>query len=191
MSVPASPKLTSSLASVAGAGVGRTYYLWAINHSYDTSWTGFNLFAWSMVECQLGMICACAPSLRAFFRHYFRENNLRRTLGSGGSSVSHHPHSPEPKDTYDFDVTCGSSERTLDRRLVCDVEKGGRIREVDLALERAATEKSAEVKTTTADEYEMYAVGRLERHVNRATSVRMSKATEVDIPSGEKRSTIM
>ncbi|KAI7139985.1 hypothetical protein KC352_g29687, partial [Hortaea werneckii] len=31
---------------VAGAGIARTYYLWKINRTYDTSWVGFDLFTW-------------------------------------------------------------------------------------------------------------------------------------------------
>ncbi|EME42364.1 hypothetical protein DOTSEDRAFT_133091, partial [Dothistroma septosporum NZE10] len=49
---------------VTGAGIGRTFYLWKINHTYDTSWAGFSLFVWSVVECHLAIVCACAPSLR-------------------------------------------------------------------------------------------------------------------------------
>ena len=58
---------------VAGAGVGRTYYLIKLGNTYDTSWTGFDLLVWTVVEMQLGIICACAPSLRAFFRRYLSE----------------------------------------------------------------------------------------------------------------------
>lgn len=80
---------------VAGAGVARTYQLWKINHTYDTSWAGFDLFVWSLVECHLAIICACAPSLRAFLRRYFGEAfnrtfNSRSYERSGqGSKKSH------------------------------------------------------------------------------------------------------
>lgn len=67
---------------VAGAGIGRTYYLWKIDHTYDTSWAGFDLFACSLVECHLAVICACAPSLRAFFRRYLSEVFRRTSKGS-------------------------------------------------------------------------------------------------------------
>ena len=58
---------------VAGCGGGRLYYLWKMNHTYDTSWTGYDLFVWSTLECHLAVIFACAPSLRAFFRRYMQE----------------------------------------------------------------------------------------------------------------------
>ena len=67
---------------VAGCGVARTYYFWKINHTYDTSWTGFDLFLWSLLECQLAIIFACAPSLRVFLRRYLGET-LRSTVRTG------------------------------------------------------------------------------------------------------------
>lgn len=74
---------------MSGCGVARTYYLWKSINTYDTSWTGFELAAWSIVECQLGIICACAPSLRAFFRRYLRDS-IRKTFGSATRSITHY-----------------------------------------------------------------------------------------------------
>ena len=42
--------------------------------SADTSRTGFDLFVWSLLECHLSIIFACAPSLRVFLRRYIGEN---------------------------------------------------------------------------------------------------------------------
>lgn len=64
---------------VAGAGVGRTCYLIKLGKTYDTSWTGFNLLVWTIIEMQLGIICACAPSMRAFFRRYLSDR-IRKSL---------------------------------------------------------------------------------------------------------------
>lgn len=71
--------------SVAGAGVGRTYYLIKLGETYDTSWTGFDLLVWTIIELQLGIICACAPSLRAFFRRYL-SGVFSRTFNSSSRS---------------------------------------------------------------------------------------------------------
>ncbi|GAB1733015.1 hypothetical protein NU195Hw_g8392t1 [Hortaea werneckii] len=71
---------------VAGAGIARTYYLWKINRTYDTSWVGFDLFTWSLVECHLAIIFACAPSLRAFIRRYLGESLSRRFTSSLSNS---------------------------------------------------------------------------------------------------------
>ncbi|KAI7464523.1 hypothetical protein KC357_g7895 [Hortaea werneckii] len=71
---------------VAGAGIARTYYLWKINRTFDTSWVGFDLFTWSLVECHLAIIFACAPSLRAFIRRYLGESLSRRFTSSLSNS---------------------------------------------------------------------------------------------------------
>lgn len=69
-----------------GAGIARSYYLWQIDHTSDIFRQGFYLFVWSLVECHLGIICACLPSLRAFFRYYFGDP-ARRTNTSGARSA--------------------------------------------------------------------------------------------------------
>jgi len=65
---------------VTGVGVARTYYLWKIKHDVDLSWVGYDLYACSIVECQLGIICTCAPFLRAVLRKYFPD--LANSLSS-------------------------------------------------------------------------------------------------------------
>jgi hypothetical protein len=40
------------------------------------SWAGFNICVWTIIELQLGIICACAPCLRTFYRCYFSESFL-------------------------------------------------------------------------------------------------------------------
>lgn len=74
---------------VAGAGIGRTYYLIKLGKTYDTSWTGYDLLVWTIIELQLGIICACAPSLRAFFRRYLSDA-LRKSLGSSKNKRGTH-----------------------------------------------------------------------------------------------------
>lgn len=74
---------------MTGCGIARTYYLWGSINTYDSSWTGFELAAWTIVECQLGIICACAPSLRAMFRRYLRDG-IRKTFGSATKSITHY-----------------------------------------------------------------------------------------------------
>lgn len=50
---------------------------------------GFYLYVWSVVEWNLGIICACAPSLRVFFRSYLM-TSFNRSKGSKGSQNSNH-----------------------------------------------------------------------------------------------------
>lgn len=92
--------------SVAGAGIGRTYYLIKLGITYDTSWTGFDLLVWTIIELHLGIICACAPSLRAFFRRYlshmFSQSYLSSRSKSRSKSRAHSdaPHSVVDKPTH-------------------------------------------------------------------------------------------
>ncbi|CZT14580.1 uncharacterized protein RCC_00556 [Ramularia collo-cygni] len=72
---------------VSGCGVARTYWLWKTNHTLGPTWNNFELLAWTIAECQLGVICACAPAWRVFFRRYLRDN-LRRRFGSALGSYS-------------------------------------------------------------------------------------------------------
>lgn len=73
------------ISSATGCGIARTYYLWQILHTTDSVWIGYELFAWSIVECQLAIICACAPTLRVFYRRYLSDH-IKRTF----NSVSHY-----------------------------------------------------------------------------------------------------
>ncbi|KAK6441222.1 hypothetical protein LTR95_002551 [Oleoguttula sp. CCFEE 5521] len=60
---------TSTLTIIA-AGM-RTHALINLGRDYDVSWNGFDIYVWSLLEYNLGVMCACAPSLRALFSAYF------------------------------------------------------------------------------------------------------------------------
>jgi len=40
----------------------------------DKTWLGFNVFAAGTAEGNIGIICACAPSLKSCFRVYFKDH---------------------------------------------------------------------------------------------------------------------
>lgn len=63
-----------------------------MNHTYDTSWTGYDLFVWSSLECHLAVIFACAPALRAFFRHYLQDPINRNFRSRRSGSVPDYQH---------------------------------------------------------------------------------------------------
>jgi hypothetical protein len=74
--------------------MARTYYLTQISKTPDVSWAGFNICVWTIIELQLGIICACAPCLRTFYRCYFSESFLwlsyaSRNKGSDYTDGSH------------------------------------------------------------------------------------------------------
>ncbi|QIW95024.1 hypothetical protein AMS68_000542 [Peltaster fructicola] len=73
--------------SVTGVGIARTYYLWEIGQNEDLSWIGYDLFVTSQVECQLALICTCAPSLRVLVRRYLPDRTATaRSQGTDGSN---------------------------------------------------------------------------------------------------------
>lgn len=58
---------------VAAAGL-RTKHAVALGNDYDSTWVGFWVYFWTMLEWNLAIICNCAPSLRAFFREYLKDS---------------------------------------------------------------------------------------------------------------------
>lgn len=53
----------------------------------DLSWWGYKLYAASVVETQLAIICVCIPFVRAFFRRYFPDFTMQ-TSRSGRSRTT-------------------------------------------------------------------------------------------------------
>ena len=69
------------------AGIVRTIYLVRIEtNDPDKSWNGFNVFVAGIAELNLGIICACAPSLKYLFQGPLRDLATKRSTSSGNSS---------------------------------------------------------------------------------------------------------
>ncbi|KAE9987502.1 hypothetical protein EG328_002487 [Venturia inaequalis] len=61
-------------ALVVIAGIVRTIHLSKVQgFALDKTWLGFNVFVAAIAEGNLGIICACAPSIKSLFRAYFRD----------------------------------------------------------------------------------------------------------------------
>jgi hypothetical protein len=74
--------------SVVAAGIARTVYLGRVQGTQlDKTWFAFDVFLASVAECNVAIICACAPSLKFLFSKYFTQLTTKMT-GSGKSSVS-------------------------------------------------------------------------------------------------------
>ena len=56
-----------------GAAIARTYLYYKMSYHYDFTWVAFDVYFWTMLEFGLGIICACAPSLRVFVKRYIGE----------------------------------------------------------------------------------------------------------------------
>jgi hypothetical protein len=60
--------------SVVLAGIARTIFLKKVQaEEIDKSWAAFEVYVTSIAECNVGIICACAPSLKAFFGRFFND----------------------------------------------------------------------------------------------------------------------
>jgi hypothetical protein len=57
------------------AGIVRTVYLGIVkSNRVDKTWLTFNVFVAAMAEENIAIVCACAPSIKSFFRSYFRDH---------------------------------------------------------------------------------------------------------------------
>jgi len=78
-------RLTST--STCVCGVMRTYYaIYVYYYTYDITWWAWYGWIWTALEAQLGVICACAPALKGFFKRYF---NLSSVRSAGSSNLAH------------------------------------------------------------------------------------------------------
>lgn len=80
---------------VVALGVLRAYYSWRTFYdTYDITWSTHDLFLVSILELHVGAFCANAPTLKVFFKHFFKDKltSFSRSKGSSkqtGSSNSH------------------------------------------------------------------------------------------------------
>ncbi len=133
-----------------------------INHTYDTSWVGYDLFVWSLLECHLAVIFACAPAMRAFFRRYLSDH-LTRTFGSGTRSARNHTNESQPSP-----IIRNSEQYTanLVKPAMADVaelaapDRGAVGAEFDSWSRRS----SDAAHISTAEDYEMHNLNTLRRH---------------------------
>jgi hypothetical protein len=66
-------ELTGDVDSVVLAGIVRTYYLGiATSSEPDKQWYGFDVYAASVAECNIAIVCACAPSLTSVAGRFLR-----------------------------------------------------------------------------------------------------------------------
>jgi hypothetical protein len=65
----------------------RTYFLGKVTSSEpDKTWYGFDVYAWSIAECNVAIMCACAPSLVSITSRYFHGMSSSPGGNSDGGS---------------------------------------------------------------------------------------------------------
>ncbi|QDS67865.1 hypothetical protein FKW77_007831 [Venturia effusa] len=76
-------------ALVVISGIVRTIQLSKVQgFDFDKTWLGFNVFVAGIAEGNIGIICACAPSIKSCFRAYFRDNTAHIEMKSRQNSTS-------------------------------------------------------------------------------------------------------
>ncbi|KAI7486035.1 hypothetical protein KC357_g2810 [Hortaea werneckii] len=78
--------------SVVATGSVRTWAFFTYAKDPDVSWSGYWLYFWSILEWNLGVMCACAPSLRVLVQRYLQATKS----GSRGQTPTH----PTTGDSY-------------------------------------------------------------------------------------------
>jgi hypothetical protein len=77
---------------VVALGAVRAYYSWYTFYgTYDVTWSTWNLFLTCMLELYIGCMCANAPAMKVFFKHFFQEK-LSRSSKSRSPPVSNDRH---------------------------------------------------------------------------------------------------
>lgn len=80
---------------VVAAGCLRTYWATRVMFTYDVTWNGFNVWTWTAVEVNLGVVCGCAPLLRPLVRGVVsrRKGNRQLPDREGAKAIGSSPNS--------------------------------------------------------------------------------------------------
>lgn len=79
--------LTCLPVSAVIAGIVRTIYLREASGSNpDKTWMAFNVMVAGTVEGNIGIVCACAPSLRSIYRSFFKPLLSIKATSTGNST---------------------------------------------------------------------------------------------------------
>lgn len=67
-------------------GIMRTYYAtYVYYYTYDITWYAYYGWVWTVLEAQLGVVCASAPAIKVFFKRYFNIVSSRNGYSGTGS----------------------------------------------------------------------------------------------------------
>ena len=158
---------------VVAAGAIRTWYLTKLGYDYDITWFGYDVFVWATLELQLAIMCACAPALRALFRHYFKDSISRAmqtaSSRSGGRSQnrsaqrdSKHVDTASVAGTHDAMDYNGNGDKKLiphpTKQSMGTVDE----REIDESFTSVSPSEPHAIKTPA--DFEAYALQNLERY---------------------------
>ncbi|KAI9037730.1 CFEM domain-containing protein [Aspergillus affinis] len=94
LQLPLRKKLTVGLMFVMGSvltiiAIIRVVVFWNNRWGENQTYGLYPLIHWSVIECQISVMCACLPASRALISHFFPGilgNSTRRTYGTGPSN---------------------------------------------------------------------------------------------------------
>lgn len=70
-------------------GIMRTYYATYVYYfTYDITWYAYSGWIWTIIEVQLGVICASAPAMKVFFKRYLGVMSSRGDYSRNASGKS-------------------------------------------------------------------------------------------------------
>jgi hypothetical protein len=113
-------------AVVVVAGCLRLYYVHlTVYETFDVTWVGFNLWIWTSIEVNLGIICGCVPALKPLVykashltSSYFKSNSYSsrksRSYANESNPKSQGPDIEPNRDASLVDRNMSQIEKTVD-----------------------------------------------------------------------------
>ncbi|KAI1844564.1 hypothetical protein JX265_001549 [Neoarthrinium moseri] len=128
------------------AGVVRTYYTWMLTIDYDRTWEGWTVWISSLIELDVGILCASVPSIKQFFTLY-----LPSVIGTTRRSTKPDKQSHDRNSTR-LTVTVNTTvETTYENRSSIELMEGPQMTLAELLqldeLEKPATPPEAAIHT--------------------------------------------
>ncbi|CAN9440399.1 unnamed protein product [Alternaria sp. RS040] len=88
---------------VVALGCVRAYYSWYTFYgTYDVTWSTWNLFLTCMLELHIGCLCANAPAMKVFFKHFFHEKLTQRSRTRTPAGSDDRQDSAQTKSKYSW-----------------------------------------------------------------------------------------
>lgn len=151
---------------VVGASAVRTYYLFEVGRQSDVSWYIFDVFVWSQLELQLGIMCASAPALRVFFRRYL-SGAVSRAVNSSRSRPSRLGYRLEEEPGVDGQTSVQRVEDWTTKRL--SKEEGTFVAQSEMGSQSSISTFNHVNQIRTPEDYEAYNLQNMEKYRETAT----------------------
>jgi len=130
------------------------------------SWYIFDVFVWSQLELQLGIMCASAPALRVFFRKYL-SGAVSRAVNSSRSRPSRLGYRLEEEPGVDGQMSVQRVEDWTTKRL--SKEEGTFVAQSEMGSQSSISTFNHVNQIRTPEDYEAYNLQNMEKYRETAT----------------------